>query len=176
MHPALREKAKKIRLLVLDVDGVLTSGKLFYSTENTALADFFVHDGLGMKLLEQSGVQIAIISSRLSEAVTQRMRDLGIERVFQGQREKIVPWKILQQELALDDDQIACMGDDLPDLPLLRRAGLSVTVPGAPLLIRKNVDWITKKPGGMGAVRELCELIMDARGTWQSVIDCFLRD
>jgi len=102
------------------------------------------------------------------------MEELGIEHVFQGQREKVVAWKILQQEFSLADEQMACMGDDLPDLPLLRRAGLAGTVSDAPALLRKTADWIAEKPGGCGAVREFCELIMDAQGTTLSVTDRFL--
>ncbi len=170
------KKAKAIRLAIFDVDGILTSGKLTYGINETVLLDFHVRDGLGMQLLQKSGVQIAIITSRLSNAVKQRMSNLGIQHVFQGQREKKTAFKLLQQELKLEEQQIACMGDDLPDLPILKLAGFAATVPDAPKIIQEHVDWIASVPGGMGAVREFCEFIMQAQETFSVVTENFLRD
>src|SRR5205814_4376752 len=138
--------------LALDVDGVLTSGKFLYSTEKGAMSDFSVHDGLGMRLLQETGVPIAIISARSSKAVTNRMADLGITHVFQGQREKMIAFKQLQKIFSFEESEMAYMGDDLPDLPLLRKAGFSCTVPNAPSLIQEHVDWVAQHQGGQGAV------------------------
>lgn len=157
------EKARAIRLLILDVDGILTSGKLLYGTEGV-LIDFHVHDGLGMKRLQQHGIEVAVITSRQSEAVTRRMQDLGITHLWQGQRDKLTAYDALKQALQLQDTEIACMGDDLPDLPLLQRAGLAVTVKQAPAAIRRAADWCTRTRGGEGAVRELADRLLKAQG------------
>ena len=171
----LFEKAKHIRLVIFDVDGVLTSGRLFYSQHGTELKDFHAHDGLGMKMLQQSGVQIAIITARESAAVAKRMQDLGIAHVYQGQRDKLSAYEDLKKKLNLVDRQIAYLGDDLPDLPVLRRVGLSATVANAPLVIRDHVLWITEAKGGEGAAREFCELIMRAQETLSSAIESYLQ-
>jgi 3-deoxy-D-manno-octulosonate 8-phosphate phosphatase (KDO 8-P phosphatase) len=168
------EKAKLIRLAIFDVDGVLTDGALFYGN-NTELKKFHVHDGLGMKLLMKSGVEIAIITSRQSDIVTQRMESLGVKHVYQNQPDKLPAYEDLKQKLNLNDEQISYAGDDLPDLPLLRRAGLSITVPNAPKLIQQYAYLVTQAKGGRGAVREVCELIMEAQGTFANVIDEFTR-
>jgi len=169
------EKAKKIRLLILDVDGVLTSGRLYYGPNSLRMLDFHIQDGLGMKLLQKSGVEIAIITSRTSDAVTERMAELNIKYVFQAQHEKIIAYESLKNTLQLSDKEIACMGDDLPDLPLLRRVGLSATVANAPNIIQQQVDWISEKNSGDGAVRALCEALMQAQNTWDAMMKPFLQ-
>lgn len=175
MQTTLMEKAKKIRLLICDVDGVLTTGALFYGPHGSEIKDFNVHDGLGMKLLQKSGVHVAIITAKKSEAVTLRMQDLGIEHVYQAQSDKWLAYTDLKQKLGVNDADIACIGDDLPDLPLLRQVGLPVSVPNAPKIIHEYVALVTETPGGKGAVRELCEMIMKAQGTWHSSIETYLR-
>jgi 3-deoxy-D-manno-octulosonate 8-phosphate phosphatase (KDO 8-P phosphatase) len=172
---AVLEKARNIRLVISDVDGVLTSGALLYSSNGIELKVFNVQDGMGIKMLQQTGVQFAIITARKSEAVAQRMHDLKIEHVYQGQANKLLAYEELKQKLNITDHEIAYIGDDLPDLPLLRRVGFSVTVPNAPKIIQENVSWITCTKGGEGAVRELCELIMQAKGTYQPLIDSYLQ-
>lgn len=169
------KKAREIRLVISDVDGVLTTGVLLYSSNGTEIKDFHVQDGMGIKMLQQTGVQVAIITARKSEALIQRMSDLKVEHVYQGQADKVRAYEELKQNLNLTDKEIAYIGDDLPDLPLLRRVGFSVTVPNAPKIMKKHANWITKTPGGKGAVRELCELIMKAQGTYQAVIDSYLQ-
>ncbi len=171
----LNEKAKKIRLLISDVDGVLTTGALFYGANGAELKDFHVQDGMGIKLLQQSGVNFAIITAKQSDAVAQRMRDLKVEHVYQGQSDKVLAYEELKQKLNLTDEEIAYIGDDLPDLPLLRRVGFAVTVPNAPRIIQDHVIWTTKLEGGKGAMRELCEFILEAQGTYQTVIDSYLQ-
>jgi len=175
MQLSLAEKAKKIRLLICDVDGVLTSGTLFYGPNGSEIKDFNVHDGLGMKLLQQSGVHLAIITAKKSQAVTLRMQDLNIQHVYQAQSNKLIAYADLKQKLGLDDSEIAYIGDDLPDLPLLLRVGLPVSVPNAPKMIHEHVAFITENAGGQGAVRELCEIILRAQDTFQSVIDEYLQ-
>lgn len=168
------DKAKKIRLAIFDVDGILTTGKLTYDANGLTCKDFHVLDGQGMKLLQKSGIKIGIITTCKSAAIKRRMQDLNIEHVYQGQVEKLSAYEDLKQKLQLNDEQIAYIGDDLPDLPLLRRAGLSITVPHAPDIIRQHVHFVTQKKGGKGAVREICEFIMKAQETYQSILEHYL--
>lgn len=170
----LTEQAKKIRLAIFDVDGIFTDGSLFYSADGTEHKQFNVLDGQGIKLLQLSGVGIAIITSRTSVAVTKRMQDLGITHVYQNQHEKLTAYEELKNKLHLTDAEIAYTGDDLPDLPLLRRAGLSITVPHAPLIVRQHALGMTEAAGGRGAVREICDFILQAQGTFDRVIQHFL--
>ncbi len=167
------DKAKKIKLAIFDIDGVLTSGKLIYSPNGIEYKDFHVHDGQGIKLLQKSGIEIGIITACQSETVKKRMQDLGVTHVYQGQTEKLAAYCQLKQKLQLLDEEIAYMGDDLPDLAILCRVGLSVTVPNAPAILKETVCLVTKKKGGNGAARELCELIMKAQNTYQSITDSF---
>ncbi|SRR5579883_874720 len=168
------EKAKNIRLLILDVDGVLTSGVIYYGPQGHELKGFHIHDGLGIKLLQKTGVTVAVISGKTSSAVEKRIQDLAIKHAYLGQEDKLPAYESLKQQLQLTDQQIAFIGDDLPDLPLLRRVHLAVTVPQAPEVIKQRVDLITKNKGGKGAVREVCELIMNAQGHYQTVIQSYL--
>src|SRR5258708_6043656 len=126
------EKAKKIRLVIFDVDGVLTTGQLFYGPNGHDYKEFHVHDGQGIKFLQQSGVNVAIITVKHSAIVTQRMQDLEIDHVYQGYANKLPAYEDLKQKLNLDDQEIAYVGDDLPDLPVISRVGLGVTVSNAP--------------------------------------------
>lgn len=170
----LINKAKKIRLLICDVDGVLTSGLLFYGPDGTELKAFNVQDGLGLHLLQASGVEVAIITARESYAVTQRMQDLKIKHVYQNQPDKVLAYEDLKKKLNLTDEEIAYIGDDLPDLPLLRRCGFAVTVANAPNILKDYAHWITSQPGGHGAARELCEFIMHAQDSFQPLIDSYV--
>jgi len=172
---ALIEKAKKIRLVTFDVDGVLTAGDMSYSQNGIELKHFHVHDGQGMKHLRQTGVEVAIITACKSPAIKRRMEDLGITHVYQMQVDKRVAYEDLKQQLHLTDQQIAYAGDDLPDLPILSRAGLAITVANAPKIMQQYVHWTTKNKGGNGAVREICDFIMQAQGTYQTIIDFYLR-
>ncbi|OGT37523.1 MAG: hypothetical protein A3F11_02585 [Gammaproteobacteria bacterium RIFCSPHIGHO2_12_FULL_37_14] len=167
---AIRDKAKLIQLLILDVDGILTNGELYYDRDGEQLKCFHVHDGLGIQLLQKCGVKIAVISSKKSAAVSHRLNHLDIQHVYLGQDNKLTAYAELKQQLQLDDNHIACMGDDLPDLPLLRRAGFAITVPQAPEIIRDHVDMITTREAGKGAVREACEFIMIAKELYQNVL------
>lgn len=167
----LFEKAKPIKLLILDVDGVLTNGMLYYDNQGVEIKGFHIHDGLGIKLLQKAGIPVAIISGRKSAAVEMRVKQLNIEHFYLGNEDKLPAYTELKQKLNLSDAQIAFMGDDLPDLPLLKRVGLSITVPQAPVIIREYADLITTLNGGKGAVREACETILQAQGKYQTVTE-----
>lgn len=167
-------KAKSIKLLILDVDGILTTGAIYYGSNGFEMRGFHIHDGLGIKLAQRAGIAVGIISAKESEAVKRRVNDLKIEHVYLGHEEKLPAYEGLKQKLQLKDHEIAYMGDDLPDLPILRRAGLSITVPNAPDIIRQNVDFITKIKPGKGAVREACEFILEAQGKLASVVQSYL--
>ncbi len=174
LEKAILEKAKHIRLVIFDVDGVLTTGELHYGQKGNELKIFHVHDGQGMKFLLQTGVQIGIITARHSDMTTQRMDDLGITYVYQDQADKVVAYEDLKQKLKLTDQQIAYIGDDLADLPLIRRAGLGITVANGIPILQQHAAWVTKAKGGEGAAREVCELIMQAQGSYQTIIQSYL--
>lgn len=162
---SVAEKARSIRLVIFDVDGVLTDGGLFIDTDGREHKVFNSRDGHGMKMLRQSGVEIGVISGRSSEAVIHRMTGLGIEHVYQGQQEKLPAFYDLIGRLGLAPVQAAYVGDDVVDLPLLRRVGLAIAVQDAHELVKRHVHWVTANGGGRGAARDVCELIMEAQGT-----------
>jgi 3-deoxy-D-manno-octulosonate 8-phosphate phosphatase (KDO 8-P phosphatase) len=161
------ERAARIRLVALDVDGVLTDGRLYYGPHGETLKAFDVRDGHGIKMLLANGIDVAILSARASEAVTARARDLGIERVLQGRGDKETGWRELLAAAGTSSDESAYIGDDLPDLPVLRSAGLAATVSDARDEVKAAAHWITPQPGGHGAVRAFAEFILRAKG-----IDC----
>jgi 3-deoxy-D-manno-octulosonate 8-phosphate phosphatase (KDO 8-P phosphatase) len=167
----LQEKAAKIKLAIFDVDGVLTDGRLYFDANSNEQKVFYVHDGLGIKMLQDSGVKIAIISSRESSIVTKRMQSLGVEFIYQGQKYKRVAFNNLLNQLNLKPEQVAYVGDDLPDLYLIKTAGLGIAVANAVSVVRENATWCTEKNGGQGAVREVCEFIMQAQGTLDNAIE-----
>lgn len=160
----LQDKARRIELAVFDVDGVLTDGRLILGDDGTEHKSFHVRDGLGLVLLREAGIQVAIISARQSPVTAERMAALGIEYVFQGSEDKSKTFTELLERLQLDGQQAAYTGDDVIDLPVLSRAGLSAAVADAHALVRERVDFVTRADGGRGAVREVCELILEARG------------
>jgi 3-deoxy-D-manno-octulosonate 8-phosphate phosphatase (KDO 8-P phosphatase) len=159
----ISERAARVRLVVFDVDGVFTDGCLYYGAGGEELKVFHVHDGQGVKRLLKSGVAVAVISGRESAAVARRMQDLGIAHVFQGDEDKLPIFERLLKKLSLGADEVACVGDDLPDLPLLARAGLAIAVCNALPEVRTRAQHVTQAGGGLGAVREVCDLIMAAR-------------
>jgi 3-deoxy-D-manno-octulosonate 8-phosphate phosphatase (KDO 8-P phosphatase) len=160
----IKERAARVRLAVFDVDGVLTDGRLYYGAGGEELKVFHVHDGQGLKRLQAAGVTLAIISGRDSAAVTRRMQDLGIEHVFQGDEQKLPIFEQLLKRLDIAAEHCACVGDDLPDLPLLQRAGLAVAVANAQPAIKQAAHHVTTAHGGRGAAREVCDLILAAQG------------
>jgi 3-deoxy-D-manno-octulosonate 8-phosphate phosphatase (KDO 8-P phosphatase) len=159
----IQERAARVRLVVFDVDGVFTDGRLYYGPGGEELKVFHVHDGQGVKRLLKSGVAVAVISGRDSAAVARRMQDLGIAHVFQGDEDKLPIFERLLKKLSLGPEEVACVGDDLPDLPLLEAAGLAIAVANALPTVRAKAHFVTGATGGLGAVREVCDLILTAR-------------
>jgi 3-deoxy-D-manno-octulosonate 8-phosphate phosphatase (KDO 8-P phosphatase) len=151
---------RAIRLLVLDVDGVLTDGRLYYGPRGEALKVFHVHDGHGIVEVQRAGITVAVISGRRSPMVSARCRELGVRHVFQGVSDKLIVLEGLLKRLKLTAAECACVGDDLPDLPLMERVGLSFAVADAVATVRRRADRTTRAPGGRGAVREVCEQLL----------------
>ncbi len=164
---ALLQRARAVRLLILDVDGVMTDGRIIYTSSGEQVQAFHVHDGLGLKLLARSGVGLAIISSRSSEALALRCRELGITSVFQGICDKMEAYEKLKHDMGIDDSEAGYIGDDWADLPLLKRVGFPVAVKNAMAPLADYAVYVTSRPGGFGAVREVCELILKAKGRWK---------
>ena len=157
-------QAKLVQLAIFDVDGVLSDGGLHYAETGDAMKTFDVRDGMGMKLLQDAGVSLAIITSRSAGSVMQRAADLGIRHVQQGVADKLSAFETLLAELAVRPEHCAFLGDDLVDLPVLQRAGFAVTVGNAPAVLKRHADYVTHAAGGRGAAREFCEVILHAQG------------
>lgn len=170
----IQKKAESVRLAVFDVDGVLTDGSLYIGDDGQEYKAFNSKDGHGMKMLQASGVQIAIITGRTSEVVRIRMESLGIQHVYQGKRDKLPAYRELKEATGLDDAQIAYVGDDIVDLPVMTRVGLAIAVQDAHYLAKQHAHWVTPSGGGHGAAREVCELIMDAQGRLQAALQAYL--
>ena len=168
------EKAKPIKLLISDIDGVMTDGRLFFLGDGTEFKSFHARDGYGLKLLQRSGVETAVISGRKSTAVSLRMESLGIRHVYQGFENKLEPFEELLKKLSLTSEQVAFVGDDILDLPILSRVGLPIAVANAHIGIHAFVDWTTPHIGGDGAVRDACDLIMFAQGTYDQAVKSHL--
>lgn len=167
-------RASRIRLAIFDVDGVLTDGSLFLGDDGQEYKAFNSRDGLGMKLLQRSGVQIGIITGRTSDVVRIRMESLGIEHVYQGQRYKVPAFEEMRDKLGLIDEQIAYIGDDVVDLPVMRRVGLAIAVQNAHDRVKEEAHWQTRATGGHGAAREVCEMLMTAQGTLDTTLEHYL--
>jgi 3-deoxy-D-manno-octulosonate 8-phosphate phosphatase (KDO 8-P phosphatase) len=160
---ALRQRAAKIRCAIFDIDGVITDGKLYLGPDGQEWKTTSVRDGLGLKQLLQAGVEVAVISGRPSPALLARLNGLGVQRVYLNADDKLPVYERLLNDLKLDDAECAVMGDDTPDLPLMQRAGLALTVADAHPRVRKAAHWVSHFDGGQGAVREACDLILEAR-------------
>ncbi|MGH8499939.1 MAG: 3-deoxy-manno-octulosonate-8-phosphatase KdsC [Methylococcales bacterium] len=168
------DKAKIIRLVIFDVDGVLTDGKLIFDESGREYKTFNAKDGHGIKMLRESGVETAVISGRKSTSVSLRMAGLGVKHVFQGHDDKRVAFDQLCETLSVSPEQVAHVGDDLPDLPLFARVGLSIAVADAHFAVRQRADWCTSLPGGCGAAREVCDLVMQAQQTLEPSIQAYV--
>jgi len=171
MVPALKKKAKEIRALVLDVDGVLSDGRITYDSAGRELKAFHVRDGAAIKWLQRFGIEVAIITGRTSGPVRVRARELGITTVIQGALDKLPPFEKFLKRKKLPASAVAFMGDDLFDLPILRRVGLSACPADAVKEVRAAVDLVTRACSGRGAVRELAELLLQARGHWPKLME-----
>lgn len=170
----LLTRFKNIKLLVLDVDGVMTNGGLTIGDDGQEYKTFHSHDGLGMKLLKATGVEMAIITGRTSNVVKKRAESTGVAHFYQGAEDKLLAFNDLVAKSGLHADQCAFMGDDVVDLPPMLKCGLALAVPDSPALVLKHAHYITAKAGGHGAVREVCELIMQAQGTFDRQMAQFL--
>jgi len=166
-------KAAQIRLVIFDVDGVLTDGNLFLGDDGQEYKAFYSRDGLGIKMLQRSGVEIGIITGRTSQVVKYRMESLAVNHVFQGCTDKVPAFEELCQTLQLEPEQIAYVGDDVVDIPVMKRVGLAVAVADAHPLVIRHAHWHTPSPGGRGAARDVCELLMQAQGTWAEQLTRF---
>ncbi len=164
--PAVWQRAKGIRLLLLDVDGVLTDGRLFFGAAGEAFKVFHVRDGHGIKMAQQAGIEVAFLSGRRSDAAFHRARDLGVTRYHEGLRDKVAVFQELLAALNLTPQEVAAVGDELVDLPLLARVGLAVAVADAAPEAKAAAHWVTAAPGGRGAVREVTDLLLKAQGRW----------
>lgn len=162
-NDAVIVRAQKIKLLILDVDGVLTTGYLDYDAKGEVIKSFYVQDGLGLQLLREQGIQLAIISGRDSPVTAARAKDLKIHHVLQGAQDKGAALASLLQTANVTLDECAYIGDDVIDLPILRAVGLAVSVPNGHHLARAAAHWVTAQSGGVGAVRELAELVLFAQ-------------
>ena len=165
------EGAERVRLLILDVDGVLTSGEIFIDGEGRESKVFHVHDGSGIVYLHRQGIRTALITGRKSKVVALRAEELGIEEVHQGIREKIRAYEDIAKRLSLQDAEIGYVGDDLLDLSCLRRAGFPVAVANASPEVKAAARFVTSRVGGQGAVREVAEVILKAQGKWDAIVE-----
>jgi 3-deoxy-D-manno-octulosonate 8-phosphate phosphatase (KDO 8-P phosphatase) len=163
-------RARRVRLLTCDVDGVLTDGRIYVAEDGREIKAYSCLDGLGMKWLERSGVAVAWITGSTAPAVVQRAAMLGIERVFQGAEDKLAVWERLRAELRVEPGECAHIGDDFPDLAVMVRCGLGATVPRAPEPLQRRAHYVTRTEGGKGAVRELAELILAAQGKLEALL------
>lgn len=157
-------KAAQIRLVIFDVDGVLTDGSLYFGNDGNEFKAFNIRDGHGMKMLQNNGVNIAVISGRSAVASERRLAELGIHHVYLGIRDKLKIFLELLDQLGIKPEQVAYVGDDVVDLPVMNRVGLAVAVQDADSFVRRHAHWQTESRGGRGAAREVCELILEAQG------------
>lgn len=174
ISPEIFDRARKIKLLILDVDGVLTNAQLFMSNQGEVIKAFNTLDGHGIKMLQESGVQTAIITARNDEAVRCRAEQLNISHYFYGQHDKKQAYFELLKKAQVQPEEVAMIGDDVIDLPILSRCGLPIAVANAHEFVKQHAAWITQKNGGFGAVREITDLIMHAQNTLQAVLECYL--
>jgi len=170
----LANRIQAIRLIAFDVDGILTDGGLYLTDSGEEFKRFNSLDGHGLKMLKASGVELAIITGRTSRCVELRAKNLGITRLYQGVEDKWATMQALLAELNLAPEAAAYMGDDVVDLPVMRRMGFSITVPNAPQVVRDHAHYLTQREGGHGAVREACELILSAQGALDAQLAPYL--
>jgi 3-deoxy-D-manno-octulosonate 8-phosphate phosphatase (KDO 8-P phosphatase) len=168
------EKAARIRLVVFDVDGVLTDGSLFVGDDGQEYKAFHSRDGHGIKMLMSHGVEVAVITGRTSQVVVHRMKNLGITHVYQGKLEKLPAYQELIQTLGISEEQTAYVGDDVVDLPVMCRVGLAIAVQDPHPLVCRHSHWQTPSPGGRGAARDVCELLMEAKGVLEDEMSRYL--
>lgn len=166
---SLLSKAREIKLLICDVDGVLSNGKVYYTNQGEELKSFNIKDGLGIKQLLNNDIQVAIITGRQSAIVDRRASELGIPFIYQGKTDKQAAYQEIIKQLNITESQVAHVGDDLPDLPLMLQSGLGICVADGYYLVKHKADWVTQNVGGQGAVREISDLLLTAQNKLESV-------
>lgn len=176
MNP-IHEKARQIQLIILDVDGVLTDGSLFFDNQGEEYKAFNAKDGHGMKMVMNGGIKLAIITARQSKLLLHRADNLQIPRelIYQGYRDKRLAFNELCQQTGIQPQQMAYVGDDVIDLPVMSKVGLAIAVADAHPFVKKHADWVTERNGGRGAVREACEMLLDAQGKLEDMLAGYLQ-
>jgi len=170
----IASRAKKVKMLILDIDGVLTDGRIIYDSKGSDLKCFNVLDGMGLALLKRANIKLVLITAKSSKAVVKRAKDIAATEIKLNASDKLTPFRQILKKYKLKEKDICFIGDDLPDLPLTRRAGLSIAVPNACADVKKYAHYITKKEGGKGAVREVVEIILHVQNKWRSAIKKYL--
>lgn len=163
MNQKFQEKLRRLKLLILDVDGVLTDNGVYVGSDGNEFKKFNIQDGFGIHLLQKAGVKVAFLSGRYSKSTEYRAKELEVKYVYNGYRDKLKAYQGLKRKLRLKDQEIAFVGDDLPDIPVLKNVGVPMTVANAQAEVKKTADYITKTSGGQGAVREIINLILKAK-------------
>lgn len=169
-----QQKAAQVRIMIFDVDGVLTDGRVHFSAEGELMKSFYVHDGLGIQLLQKMGIATAIISARNTPIVSKRAADLGIAYVYQGNHDKRVTFAQLLADTGATAQQCGFMGDDIVDLAIFSKVGFAVSVPNAHPEASARADYVTRAPGGFGAVREICDFILHAQSKYDGALASYL--
>jgi 3-deoxy-D-manno-octulosonate 8-phosphate phosphatase (KDO 8-P phosphatase) len=172
---SIERRASRIKLLLMDCDGVLTDGRLWLTDEGDEQKSFNTHDGLGLSLLHRAGLKSGIITGRSSRAVARRAQELGVEFVCQGNPDKTSAFEQLLREAGVDENEVAFVGDDLPDIPIMKRAELAVAVADAVAETRAAAHYVTRAKGGRGAVREVIEIILKSQGRWHDLVEDYLK-
>lgn len=175
MNSQIVEKARRIKMLITDIDGVMTDGRIVYSIYGDELKFFDVTDGFGISLLNRAGIKTVIITAKKSRIVKMRARDLKVLKAYAGFIDKLIPFNDVLKRYNIPPEEICFIGDDLIDVPILRRVGLAVSVPNAVAEVKAIAHHITLKPGGRGAVRELCDLILKSQDKWDEVTSKYLK-
>ena len=171
----MKAQLSQIKLLLLDVDGVLTNGQITYTDSGAQVKSFNSKDGLGIRLLMDAGIQVGIVTGRTSGALRHRCENLGLDLLFDGIKDKSKSIETISQQMGIAPEKMAFMGDDLIDLPAMTRVGFSVAVADAVPEVRQQADFITRAKGGQGAVREFCELILKSNGLWDKILESYLK-
>ena len=171
----MNERMKKIKLLILDVDGVMTDGRIVFDSNGVETKFFNVKDGHGIKLVQRAGIEVGIISGRKSQVVANRAAELGISRLYQGALDKLGPYQEILAATGLDDSEVAFMGDDVIDLPVMRRVGFAAAPADAVAEVLPYAHFVARNRGGWGAVRELCDLLLREQGRWDEITARYFR-
>ena len=169
----LKERARRVELLILDVDGILTDGRIIYDNKGNDLKAFDVYDGMGIYLLGEAGIRTILISARASKTIKIRAKDMGVSDIFENANKKIKVYNKILKKFKIRDKDICFMGDDLVDLAILKRVGFAVSVPNACSEARKSAHYVTRKKGGRGAVREVCEIILKSQNKWTGLLKAY---